>query len=133
MLATYSPSVTTTTTIYFIDDKPFRRDGSDMGIDKRLHRLARELSSCTFLTSGGRAISCPSSYTERRAYKPQEWTKLLRERVVEDFRRRAAMVPAGSSSHRNSLLESVAEDWGYQSPRSVENALSTTKTTLPSS
>jgi hypothetical protein len=107
-----------------------------MGIDKgphyRLHRLASELTSCTFLTSGGGSISYRSSYIERRAYKPNESIKLIRERVAGDVRRKLAMVSPDSSSHRNSIIEEVAEDWGYKSTRSVEEALRKTKTTLSS-
>jgi hypothetical protein len=105
----------------------------DKGLHWRLHRLASELSSSTFLTSGRRSISYESSYIERRAYKPKESIKLLRERVAGDVRRKLAMVPPGSSSHRPSIIDEVAEDWGYQSTRSVETALAKTKATLPSS
>lgn len=93
-----------------------------MGFDKGLHRLASELSSSTFLTSGGRSVSYPSSHVERRALKRKEWTPLLYARMAEDFRRKAAMISPDSSSHRSSIIDAIGEDYD-RSPRTVEKAI----------
>jgi hypothetical protein len=94
------------------------------GFDKGLHQLARELSSCTFLTSGGRSISYRSSYIERDALKRKEWTKLLRERMANDVRSEMAKLDRGESSFdcRNEIVYCVGQKWGRERTQ-VEEAI----------
>ena len=104
-----------------------------MGVDKGLQRVAfKEGRSSLAFESSGFIIAAPSTLAERRLIKRAEWFLMMYADMTEDVRREMAMVSPDSSSHRLSIIEDVAEDYG-RSPRSVETAIATTRATLTSS